>query len=399
MKVLVTTESRFDRTPDGAVWTVSTVSYRFWQRYLDVFDEVRIVGRLRDVPTPPAASVRADGPNVSLAPLPYYLGPWDFARKYPKTRRIVASLDNPDDAVVIRAPGMAGAMIVDQLRRSGHPYGLEVVGDPWNVFARGSVRTVLRPLLRRRMTADLKRQCAGACAVSYVTSANLQKRYPASPTAHATAYSSIDLPQEAFAGGPRSPRPSPQIGHVIFVGSVEQLYKAPDVLIDAVALAVGKGVKLRLTMIGEGNHLGELRQRAATRGIADIVQFKGHVTPGKPIRDELDQADLFVLPSRQEGLPRAMIEAMARALPCIGSDVGGIPELMAPSECVPADDAVALALKITEVLADPARLARLSQENLQKSREYSAEILRPRRRALYQAVKDATIQWSDRIRK
>lgn len=396
MKVFVTTESRFERTPDGASWTVSTVSYRFWQRYLDVFDEVRVVGRLREVPVPPAAAVRADGLRVSLHPMPYYVGPWQFARQYFQSRGVVRDLVGADDAAIIRAPGMGGSLLVSQLRRKGHPYGLEVVGDPWQVFAPGSVRTILRPVLRRKITAELKRECGGACAVSYVTSANLQQRYPAAPGAHVTSYSSIDLPSEAFVSVPRSLRPAPQIGNLIFVGSVEQLYKAPDVLIDAVGMAAAKGVKLRLTMIGEGQHIAELKQQAVKLGLANAIDFKGHVTPGKPIRDELDQGDLFVLPSRQEGLPRAMIEAMARALPCIGSDVGGIPELLNTSECVPANDAKALATKIVEVIADAARLARLSEENLQKSRQYSAEVLRPRRRALYQFVKDATLEWASR---
>jgi glycosyltransferase involved in cell wall biosynthesis len=90
-----------------------------------------------------------------------------------------------------------------------------------------------------------------------------------------------------------------------------------------------------------------------------------------------------------------MIEAMARGLPCIGSDVGGIPELMEPTECVPASDAQALAAKIMELLADPQRLADLSRVNLQKAQEYNAKVLRPRRQALYQAVKEATLRWQE----
>ena len=70
MRVLIATESRFDRTPDGTCWNVGSGGYEFWQRYLDVFDEVRILGRMRDVPVAPRSAVRADGPNVSLVPLP-----------------------------------------------------------------------------------------------------------------------------------------------------------------------------------------------------------------------------------------------------------------------------------------------------------------------------------------
>ena len=72
------------------------------------------------------------------------------------------------------------------------------------------------------------------------------------------------------------------------------------------------------------------RNGLKAKALRDRVRFRGQLTTPVDVRAELDRADLFVLPSRQEGLPRAMIEAMARALPCIGSSVGGIPELLQP---------------------------------------------------------------------
>ena len=208
-----------------------------------------------------------------------------------------------------------------------------------------------------------------------------------------TSYSSIDLPDEAFVHYPRPVRPTDHVTRIMFVGSFEQLYKAPDVLIDAIAIAVRGGANLELTMIGEGKHRRELQSQSDDRGLADRIRFVGHVSSGETIRSELDRADLFVLPSRAEGLPRALIEAMARAVPCVGSNAGGIPELLASSERVPAGDANALAAKIVEVSGDPQRLARLSAEHLKKAREYHVDVLRPRRQALYRAVYQATRKW------
>jgi glycosyltransferase involved in cell wall biosynthesis len=123
------------------------------------------------------------------------------------------------------------------------------------------------------------------------------------------------------------------------------------------------------------------------------VHFCGQLTNPVDVRSELDKADLFVLPSRQEGLPRAMVEAMARGLPCIGSNVGGIPELLPAEDIVPPNDVSALASKITQVLQQPARMQQMSTRNLIKAGEYKDEILNVRRRDFYQFLRNRTEAW------
>src|ERR1043166_5635017 len=106
------------------------------------------------------------------------------------------------------------------------------------------------------------------------------------------------------------------------------MYKAPDVLIRAVAQCVAAGFDLTLHVVGDGKHRPELEQLASALGVSDRVIFLGLLPAGAAVRERLDRSDLFVLASRCEGLPRAMVEAMARSLPCIGSTIGGIPELL-----------------------------------------------------------------------
>jgi glycosyltransferase involved in cell wall biosynthesis len=92
-------------------------------------------------------------------------------------------------------------------------------------------------------------------------------------------------------------------------------------------------------------------------------------------------------------LPRALIEAMARGLPCLGAKVGGIPELLSPPELVPPGSVGALAAKLQEMLADPQRLEQLSRDNLERARRYHVDVLRPRRQAFYRSVREATLHW------
>ena len=136
-----------------------------------------------------------------------------------------------------------------------------------------------------------------------------------------------------------------------------------------------------------------LAARARALGLGPRVRFLGQLPAGDAVRAELDRADLFVLPSRTEGLPRAMVEAMARALPCIGSTAGGIPELLPAEDLLPPGDAAAQARKIREVVSDPGRMARMSARNLEKAEEYRDDALRERRVAFYQNITNQTETW------
>jgi hypothetical protein len=128
-------------------------------------------------------------------------------------------------------------------------------------------------------------------------------------------------------------------------------------------------------------------------GIGERVHFRGQLTAGEAVRAELDAADLFCMPSRTEGMPRAMLEAMARALPCIGSTVGGIPELLPPEDLVPPGDVAALAAKIRDSIGDPVRMAAMSARNLERAHRYREEILRERRTECYRALRARTEAW------
>ena len=396
MRLVLALEHRFDSTPDGVVWTPGTFAHSFWTRYLEVFGQVRVVARVRQVGAVPEDWTRADGEGVSFVAVPHYLGPWQYLLRARQVKGAVRHAVGPTDAVILRVGSQLAAVMGPLLRRMGRPYGVEVIGDPYDVFAPGAVKHPMRPFFRWWFPRQLRRQCAGACAAAYVTEHTLQLRYPPAKGSFSTHYSSIELPDVACVPQPRPVRHSAFPFRLVTVGSLAQLYKAPDVLIDAVGVCVRGGIDLDLVIVGGGKHRPELETRAGSLGLGERVHFLGQLPSGKSVRSELDRADIFVLPSRQEGLPRAMIEAMARALPCIGSTVGGIPELLPLEDLVPPGDTVALARKIREVIGDPGRMARMSVRNLEKAKEYREETLRTRRLEFYLQVKEHTRAWIEK---
>ncbi|MEI2580250.1 glycosyltransferase family 4 protein [Scytonema sp. PRP1] len=393
MKVVITIEHRFDRTPDGKVWTYTTCPYSFWKRYLEVFDHVRVVARVRDVPSVPSDFRRADGEGVSFAAIPYYVGPWQYLQRSHQIKFVAQNAVGAEDAVILRVGSPIAALIQSLLYKIGHPYAVEVVADPYDAFAPGSVRHPLRSFFRWLAPRQLRGQCAKACAAAYVTKYALQRRYPVAKEAFSTHYSSVELLDTAFVSSTRSPKQEMGRFSLISVGTLAQLYKAPDVLIKAVAACVREGLDLQLILIGDGKHRPELETLAKNLELGKRVNFLGQLPTGNAVRTQLDQADLFILASYQEGLPRAMIEAMARGLPCIGSTVGGIPELLPPEDMVSPGDVVALANKIREVVTNPERMARMSTRNLETAKDYREQILQERRIAFYRYVRKRTEEW------
>jgi glycosyltransferase involved in cell wall biosynthesis len=232
--------------------------------------------------------------------------------------------------------------------------------------------------------------------VAYVTECYLQSKYPASTDAVTAAYSSVDLPADAFLARPRLPRTGRNHPILISVGSLEQLYKGIDTLIRAVGQLNSTGMPVRLLHIGAGRFRPYLERLTAELGLGQRVEFVGALPAGAEVRRILDTADLFVMPSRTEGLPKALIEAMAWGLPAVGTAVGGIPELLAPEDLVVPDDVGGLASAIRRFIADPNRLAEASARNLVRAASYSYEVLTARRGVFYGQVRDAVTQWQRR---
>ncbi len=101
--------------------------------------------------------------------------------------------------------------------------------------------------------------------------------------------------------------------------------KNHELLLRTFAAAASRCPALRLRLIGDGELLAPMQALAAELGVEDRVEFLGQQSNVYPY---LHEADCFVLPSRYEGLPMTLIEAMGMGLPIAASRVGGIPDMI-----------------------------------------------------------------------
>jgi len=388
MNILVIIEDRVLLSADGSTWSTTGLRSSTWDQLLKVFTGVRFAARSRTLlGSPPAGATRIDKVGATLAPIAMFHSPLQLLKRYRQVRDSLEVAIRDADVILLKVPGTLSNLAFPILLRAGRRFGVNVVGDPTEVL-RGPVGpALLRPVVRRWFVRNMRRQCRAATVAIYVSSHVLPDRYPPGPTTETAYLSNVDLGEEAFRR-PSGGRPTGPF-RIVTVGSLEQAYKGVDVLLRAFAPLARHDMKLELTVVGDGRVRKGLEELAHSLGIDERVRFVGSVPGPAAVREIVSEADLFVLASRTEGLPRALIEAMALGVPSIGTSVGGIPELLPPEDRVAPDDVPELSKLIKEVIDDPRRRAAMSERNFDKAREYRESVLRPRRLAAYERLAES----------
>lgn len=194
----------------------------------------------------------------------------------------------------------------------------------------------------------------------YVTRSLLQARYP--PGNRLTlSMSNVQLPIGWLVNRPRN-FVDGQVHRLIAVGSLDSNAKGVDLLISALSAAVKSVPNISLIIVGDGATRNELVAQAEAAGVADRVRFAGFVGDKDSLRRLFDESDLLVIPSRSEGLPRVAVEGQARGLPCIASNVGGLPEVVPAEGLHNAGDVGQLVRLIVQAHRDGAFTSRLAAD-------------------------------------
>ncbi|MTD58033.1 glycosyltransferase [Amycolatopsis pithecellobii] len=337
--------------------------------YLRDGNRIRVVARSE--PLPGGSSFQFED-GSELRPLPYYHGGGGLlAKLVPLTTSVVHAVADAD-AVLLRLPGAVGSVAAAACRALNRRYAVEVVGDPAEVLRSGALGAAGRRLAGPA-AGYLRWVVRGASASRFVTSKTLQRRYPPRPGTPTMTIPNVRLSKSMFVDQGRHWSPGPF--RLVAIGSHETRYKGHDVLLKAIRLLLDDEVPVTAAIAGDGRIHHELLALGRSAGLTGHVTFTGTLDDRATVIDLLDSASLFVMPSRTEGLPRALVEAMARALPAVGSAVGGIPELLDRSCLVPADDEVALAAGIRRLISNPREWETQSRRNLAVARDYEQSVL------------------------
>jgi len=259
-----------------------------------------------------------------------------------------------------------------------------ISADHPELFTRTS--TSLRQLVHRLAHCLRLQSTDAVIAVSTYTREAMRARYGQRATQRVVVIRpGIDpsrFPLSSFArpgrsaalGGNASPL------RLVYVGRLEP-EKGPDLLLEAVMICGSRGLRLALTIVGDGSLRASL-QTVIPEGAPVEVRWVGHTDP-QPF---LSEGDLFILPSRSENLPIAVLEAMTMGLPILATSVGGVPEVVRngiTGLLVEPENASALAAAIEKLHADRALLAQMSSAARSEAAEYDIASMAERVSDLY----------------
>ena len=307
---------------------------------------IRRIGRTRALAFP------SSGPGPLVSALFYIVAPFVAVALAARRRRSAIVCQSPYEGL--------GAVIASRLVPRGRRPGIqiEIHGD-WGTASRlygSGLRKIVAPVSDRlaewaivhadrvRVVSELLGEMVAATGFSGEIDRHI-------------AYSDY----ETFLDRPVVPAPDGPVA--VFVGVLEP-YKAVDVLLDA-WVAVSQQVDgAQLRLVGAGPQDSWLRERSRELGIDGSVSFVGRV-PRTEVATQIDDATCLVLASRSEGLPRIVVEALARSRPVVASTVGGMAELIedgVTGRLVPPEDQFALADALIDMLGDRAKAAEMGAE-------------------------------------
>lgn len=335
----------------------SSGRYETWQPFVEATGEVTVFARTGTH----SKGVRADGEGIHFFFSPNYDSFKSFFRFLPEILWRIYKVGKGNCIFFLRIPeplSILAGLICIILRR---PYIANLVSDPASSLSTAKIGRILHRLSKIIV--------AHATAAVFVSS-HLRRGYPIRSGRPSITRSNVALSSSDFtlprAGLTHSPV------KLVMVGSNQSFGKGQDIALAALEILNRTG-NYRLTFVGGGKIIDSLIDRARKVGMSEFVRFTGEIHDREQLREILDEHDVFVLPSRAEGLPRAMIEAMARGIPCVASRVGGIPDVLPSRLLMPEYTAEALAETVQNLVNDTEQYCAASSDLRSKAEEISVQ--------------------------
>lgn len=396
LKILFAHDHRFylANNCNNGVYSEVGFPYRLWRRYLKHFDHLVVAARLTNLREDQNINsmVRSSGDKVEFVSIPDIKSPVKYVTKRKDAKNKLHQTVKECDGIIARLPSSIGSMAITIGAKLGKPCAVEVVGHAWDSF--WNYGTLLGKIYAPIATWQTKEAVQQSTHVIYVTKEYLQEKYPAEDNAEVAVASNVELdimPQDILDKRILKIKRASSPVKIGLIGTLQTSYKGIDTALKALKLIRHKLPPFEFHVLGGGD-ASPWKDISRKLGLEEETHFDGVLESSELVNDWLDDKDLYLQPSKTEGLPRALIEAMSRGCPAIASTAGGIPELL-PQSCLhhPKDEKQ-LATLIYEGITNKEWQLEQAKSNFKRAKEYSKEQLEQKRNEFWKSFYEYILQ-------
>lgn len=393
--MLMIQEEHFLQDEDGNVYSSRVLSNEIFSRYLTYFNQLIVFARVEKIKKAEASDVKLiDLPGVQFIFIPDFRGPKGLMRHSFKIIKTFKKACKNVDVVYLRAPSLL-TLFLYRFIPSKLKIGMEFMMGA-NYFIESD--SIIAKFLNSIIDKEAKKLARTVNGSLYVTQYSLQEEYPPNKKAFdvessdyfTCGVSDVVLKKE-YLYVKKKNNSNKNKWVLISIGFMDSYRKGQHILIEVVSLLKEKGCEVELRLIGEGKKKKELQELAISMGVSANVKFLGKITNETVLFEELKKADIFLLPSKLEGLPRVIIEAMAVGLPVIASDVNGNRELVQKKLLVTDFMPESYASKVELLLNDTNYYNRISIENYNKACRFLPGNLDSKRNSFFESLSKFSI--------
>ena len=370
----------------GNYYTDGSYNRDVWNRYLSLCDGLNVIFR-KDTKLYEPEEAREkfqvfDKSKIKFIEIPdlneSILSFINLRKRY-KTHQIIKNEILRNNGIIVRLPSSTGNIEIKYAKKFKKLYCIEVVSCSWDTLWYHSLKG---KLLAFPSYVNMKRVIKSAPFVLYVSNRFLQDRYPTK--GYSIGCSDVVIPSlhdEILERRLNKIKSMDSEKPVIIgtTGAINVLYKGQEYVVKAISRLNEWGYNFEYHVAGGGDN-GYLKSFAKKHHVFDKVKFLGSL-PHDKVFEYLDNIDIYIQPSKTEGLPRALIEGMSRACPSFGSNTGGIPELL-NKECTFHVGSVDQICDLLKNL-DKERMIKLARMNFMKAKEYDRKFLDDKRDTFY----------------
>ena len=351
------------------------------KRYYDRFGKISFCCPLKTSERPMGCDIEITDMVEEITPLTN----WDglLHRKRSAVRENVKK----SDLILARFASFSSAFVCSVARKMGKPVFAEVMSCGWDgLWNHGLMGKLAAPV----MLFAVKKSLWNADYALYVTEKFLQKRYPCKNKTVGVSDVVIDEISDEICQKRNEKIAKTDSCNITLMtsGAVNVWYKGQHFVIRAIPLLNQMGIRVKYYCVGQGDS-SYLRRIAEKCGVEDQVVFTGAVSHDEVFR-LLDQCDIYIQPSLQEGLPRALVEAMSRGCPAIGARTGGIPELL-PDTCIVKRKSVKHITETIKKMLDNG-LKQYSEQSFLRAADFQKEKLDVKRDTYFKYVCESIIE-------